>query len=104
VWDEVWEKNESPVFRHWDNTRKTFPAMVDLFHKHSEDILLNPLFFEDTVSAAAGSTFVKVKPIAQYKDGLVQLKYNVGCRGNGVDHPHWPKDLSVEVVGPENVE
>jgi hypothetical protein len=71
---------------------------------HERHFQLWSIYSISIASAAAGSTFVKVKPIAQYKDGLVQLKYNVGCRGNGVDHPHWPKDLSVEIIGPENIE
>jgi hypothetical protein len=75
--------------------------MIKLFHKHSEDVLLSPSFFDETQSAAAGSTFIKVKPIAQFEDEVVQLRYNVGCRGNGVDQPRWPENLTVEVVGPE---
>jgi hypothetical protein len=90
--------NGSPVFRHWENTRKTFPEMVNLFHEHSEDVLFNPSFFDETRSAAVGTTFIKVKPIARYSSEVVQLKYNVGCRGNGVDQPRWPENLSVEVV------
>jgi len=76
--------------------------MVNLFHKHSEDVLLNPSFFEESRSAAAGSTFIKVKPIARFQDEAVQLKYNVGCRGNGVDESRWPENLTVEVVRSEN--
>lgn len=77
--------------------------MVNLFHKHSEDVLLSPTFFEEIRSEAAGSTFIKVKPIARFKDEVVQLKYNVGCRGNGVDQPRWPENLTVEVVGSEDL-
>lgn len=72
--------------------------MVDLFHKHSDYVLLHPSFFEQRRSAAVGSSFIKVKPIAQFQDERVQLNYNVGCRGNGVDQPRWPDDLTLEVV------
>lgn len=72
--------------------------MVTLFKKHSADVLLNPSFFEERQSAAVGTTFIKVKPIARYRDESVQLTYNVGCRGNGHDEARWPDDLTVEVV------
>ncbi|KAI1177407.1 CoA-transferase family III domain-containing protein [Nemania sp. FL0916] len=98
VWEEVWKKNGRPVFRHWQNTRTTFPAMVNLFHEHSANVLLNPSFFEERRSEAVGTTFIRVKPIAQYADDAVQLTYNVGCRGNGLDEARWPGDLTVEIV------
>lgn len=72
--------------------------MVDLFHTHSENVMLHPSFFEQSRSTAIGSSFIRVKPIAQFQDETVQLKYNVGCRGNGIDQPRWPEDLTVEVV------
>lgn len=72
--------------------------MVDLFHKHSADVLLNPFFFEERLSRAVGTSFIKVKPIARYGDETVQLTYNVGCRGNGLDEARWPEDLTVEIV------
>jgi hypothetical protein len=72
--------------------------MVDLFHRYSEDILLYPSFFEERRSEAVGTTFIKVKPIAQYENEAVHLGFNVGCRGNGLDQPRWPEDLTVEIV------
>lgn len=86
------------MFRHWENTRKTFPEMVNLFKKHSADVLLNPSFFEERRSGAVGTSFIKVKPIARYRDEAVQLTYNIGCRGNGLDEARWPEDLTVEIV------
>lgn len=39
-----------------------------------------------------------VKPIVKYNNDQVQLKYNVGTRGNGKDAARWPEDLLTEVV------
>jgi hypothetical protein len=38
------------------------------------------------------------RPILRFPQGLVELKYNVGTRGNGVDKPKWPENLMTEVV------
>jgi hypothetical protein len=73
------------------------PAMLGLLHKHDAKVLFNPEFFEQRKSKALGLTFVQVKPVARFADG-VKLEYNVGTRGNGVDQPYWPEDLSVEIV------
>lgn len=74
------------------------PAMLKLLQTHDKDVMFNPSFFEPRLSKAIGATLVQVKPVAQFKDNVVELKYNVGTRGNGVDQPVWPSDLSVEVV------
>lgn len=60
--------------------------------------LLNPAFFEDRESKAIGVVVRTPKPIIKYDDDEVQLKYNVGTRGNGKDAPRWPEDLMTEVV------
>lgn len=62
------------------------------------DVLLRPEFFEVRHSGAIGQDIRAVKPIVQYPHGKVELKYNVGTRGNGVDQPRWPQDLMTEVV------
>lgn len=72
--------------------------MLRLLQEHDEKILFNPSFFQQYRSEAVGVTIIKVKPVAQFKDNLVELKYNVGTRGNGVDKPLWPDDLNVEIV------
>ena len=74
------------------------PEMIGRLVKHSTDVLFRPDFYELRESKSVGHTFVQIKPIAQFKDGEVELKYNVGTRGNGVDQAVWPKDLTVEVV------
>jgi hypothetical protein len=60
--------------------------------------LLQPSFFEERESKALGVKISTIKPIIKYQDGQVELKYNVGCRGNGKDKPRWPEDLTTEVV------
>lgn len=76
----------------------TIPDMMGRLVKHSKDILFRPEFYEQRESKAVGHTFVQVKPIAQFKDGEVELRYNVGTRTNGVDQARWPEDLKVEIV------
>lgn len=73
--------------------------MLKLLRQYDDDqILFNPSFFQQYRSEAVGVTITKVKPVAQFKDNVVELKYNVGTRGNGVDKPFWPDDLTVEIV------
>jgi hypothetical protein len=73
------------------------PALMEMLHKHDAKALFNPAFFEQRQSKALGLTFIQPKPVARFEDD-VKLQYNVGTRGNGVDQPHWPEDLSVEIV------
>lgn len=51
--------------------------MVKLFQDHSQNVLLQPSFFEVRRSEAVGSNFLNVNPIAQFSDDLVHLRYNV---------------------------
>ena len=74
------------------------PEMIGRLVKYSKDILFRPEFYEQRESKAVGHTFVQVAPIARFKDGEVELRYNVGTRTNGVDKAVWPDDLSVEIV------
>ncbi len=73
------------------------PEMIGRLTKNSKDILFKPEFYEMRESKAVGHTFVQVKPIASFKDG-VELRYNVGTRTNGVDRAKWPEDLTTEIV------
>ncbi|KAK5168145.1 uncharacterized protein LTR77_006713 [Saxophila tyrrhenica] len=98
IWQDVWKRNGSPVYRHYHSMQYLLPEMIGRLVKHSSDILFRPEFYEHRESKAAGHTFVQVKPIAQFKDGEVELRYNVGTRTNGVDKARWPEDLGVEVV------
>ena len=72
--------------------------MLKLIYRYDEKVLFKPSFFARYRSKAVGATISRVKPVARFKDDLVELKYNVGTRGNGVDRPMWPEDLTVEIV------
>ena len=72
--------------------------MLDLLHQYDEKILFKPSFFETYRSEAVGVSIRKVKPVARFMDDIVELGYNVGTRGNGVDKPRWPDDLTTEIV------
>ncbi|KAK3707851.1 hypothetical protein LTR37_011853 [Vermiconidia calcicola] len=97
VWQDVWQRHGSHVYHNTDSMQKTLPDMIGRLKKHDKDVLFKPNHFEQRESKAVGHTFVQIKPIAKFKDG-VQLRYNVGTRPNGVDAAKWPGDLGVEIV------
>jgi hypothetical protein len=97
VWDELFTRHGSPIYRHYHSMQYTLPRMFAILGKHDSKTLFKPDFFENRESKAVGHTFVQVKPIARFKDG-VDLGFNVGTRGNGVDAAKWPKDLRTEIV------
>ncbi|KAI0444769.1 CoA-transferase family III domain-containing protein [Xylaria telfairii] len=101
VWQEVWQRHGSPAFRHYHAMPYLLPAMMKLLAQHDSPTLFNPNFFQPMVSKNLATTFIRPKPIAQFASGL-ELKYHVGTRGNGVDQPVWPRDLTVEVVTGDN--
>lgn len=76
----------------------TLPRLTKMLKTNSPDILFKPEFFEVRKSGAIGKDINCVKPIIQYPQGKVQLKYNVGTRGNGVDQARWPENLLTEIV------
>ncbi|KAK0724922.1 CoA-transferase family III domain-containing protein [Lasiosphaeris hirsuta] len=98
VWQQLWERHGSPVFRNYDNTRRTVPAMLELMHHYDEETMFDPSFFQECRSAVVGATVRKVRPVARFKDGAVDLSYNVGTRGNGVDKAVWPDNLTTDIV------
>lgn len=69
-----------------------------MIKENSSDKLLRPEFFENRESKAIGATVRAVKPIIKFQHNDVTFKYNVGTRGNEVDAPFWPKDLTTEIV------
>ena len=71
---------------------------INMLMTNSSAVLFKPEFFELRHSGAIGKDVRGVKPIAQYPRGSVELGYNVGTRGNGVDQPMWPENLMTEVV------
>jgi hypothetical protein len=95
VWQDLWERNRKPVFRHYHNTGVILPAHLKLC---GEQGLFDRKHFEIRRSVAIGANMRIVKPVLEFTDGEVQLGYQVGTRGNGVDAARWPADLSTEVV------
>jgi hypothetical protein len=79
----------------------SIPAMMKLLVQHDSQTLFNPTFLQPMEAKYLETTFIRPKPVAQFANG-VELGYHVGTRGNGVDQPVWPKDLTVEVVTGEN--
>jgi hypothetical protein len=72
------------------------PRYIEMIMKNSK--IISPSFFEDRESKAIGTIVRTPKPVIKYDNDQVQLKYNVGTRGNGKDAPRWPVDLMTEVV------
>ncbi|KAH8728284.1 CoA-transferase family III domain-containing protein [Phaeosphaeriaceae sp. PMI808] len=98
VWQDVWARNGRQVFRHHHNMGYTIPRFFQMIKTNSNDVLFKPEFFEIRHSGAIGKDVKGIKPIVQYPDGKVKLMFNIGTRGNGIDQPRWPKDLTTEVV------
>jgi crotonobetainyl-CoA:carnitine CoA-transferase CaiB-like acyl-CoA transferase len=96
VWEDLWTRNGRQVFRHYHSMNYTLPRYMEMFKNQK---LFDLDFFEIRVSKALGGLRMRVpKPVLQFPPGTVELGYNVGTRGNGVDQPRWPTDLSTEVV------
>lgn len=74
--------------------------LLPIMYRIDGAVLFKPHFFElrKTNAYNGGATFVSSKPVTNFVDGTMKLKYDVGTRGNGVDASFWPEDLNVEVV------
>jgi hypothetical protein len=115
VWQDVWSRNGKEVFRYaccagrtniektnhllrrsYHNMLYLLPRFMSMIAKNSQ--LLSPEFFEDRESKAINAVVRTIRPIIKFNDGQIELKYNVGTRGNGRDAPRWPNDLLTEVV------
>jgi hypothetical protein len=99
VWEDVWARNGKQVFRHYHNMPYTLGRFLAMLKQNAGSVILNPEFFETRHSKAIGEDITTPKPIIQFPEGKVQLKFNVGTRGNGVDQAKWPEDLMTEVIG-----
>ena len=97
MWNDLWQRNGSPVFHNYDAMPRTLPEMFKILKTYDKKTLFKPEFFERRKAKALDCEFVQVKPVAQFGDA-VELGFNVGTRGNGYDKPHWPDDLRVEIV------
>ncbi|KAI1776977.1 CoA-transferase family III [Hypoxylon cercidicola] len=98
TWDELWSRHGSPVFRHYHAMPYLLPAMMKILYQYDAETLFKPAFFEERKAENLGHIFVQPKPVAGFANGVVDLGFHIGTRGNGVDAPVWPKDLRVEVV------
>jgi hypothetical protein len=100
TFDKVWAEHGRPVYRYWHNNGVSAPETVKrLKSGPASERILRPEFFEDrrSPSVLGDKAFRTVKGVADW-GGVVDLRYNVGTRGNGVDAARWPDDLSLEVV------
>ncbi|KAJ9614357.1 hypothetical protein H2200_002493 [Cladophialophora chaetospira] len=95
IWHEVWTRNGRQVFRHFHNMNYTLPHYMKMFQKEG---LFDLDFFELRETKALGLKIRTPKPVLRFPEGTVELGFNVGTRGNGVDQPYWPSDLSTEIV------
>ena len=98
VWEELWKRNGQFVFRAEHTMGYTVPRVREMIRQNSGEVLYKPEFFEDRKSGALGVDVRTVRPIISFKRREVDLGYNVGTRGNGVDQPRWPEDLMTEIV------
>ncbi|KAL6901098.1 putative L-carnitine dehydratase [Trichoderma evansii] len=100
VFDKIWAEHGRPVYRHWHNNGVSAPETLKrLKSGPASERILRPEFFEDrhSPSVLGEKAFRAVKGVADW-GGVVDLRYNVGTRGNGVDAARWPDDLTQEVV------
>ncbi|TVY50599.1 hypothetical protein LCER1_G007668 [Lachnellula cervina] len=102
VWDALWSANGRQVFRHYQGMLQLLPAYMGMLFKNSAAKLFKPTYFQtrsaEALDPGKGITMKIVKPVLKFPDGVVNLGFNISTRGNGVDAPKWPKDLSVEIV------
>ncbi|KAI1630019.1 alpha-methylacyl-CoA racemase [Exophiala viscosa] len=96
IWQDVWKRSGKEVFRSYHNMNYMLPRYLGMIAKSGK--LLKPEFFEDRETRALNAVVRTVKPIISFDNDQVELKYNVGTRGNGHDAPRWPDDLMTEVV------
>ncbi|KAK5045785.1 hypothetical protein LTR84_008878 [Exophiala bonariae] len=97
VWKDVWARNGRQVFRHYHSMNYTIPRYFEMMRK--EGTILDLKYFEKRVSKAQGDlVFRAPKAVLQFPPNTVQLSFNVGTRGNGIDEPKWPDDLLTEIV------
>ena len=97
VWEDVWNRNGRQVMRHYYPMGRLLPLYFEMLSK-SAPHLFSDEFFEVREAKAVGAQIRTVKPIIQWKDGLVKPGFQVSARRNGIDQPRWPEDLMVELV------
>lgn len=101
VFDRVWAEHGKPVYRYWHNNGLTVPEVLHrLRNGPAAKRLFRPEFFEERSSTGTlgpDKGITVVKGVADWGN-VVNLSFNVGTRGNGVDAAKWPEDLSIENV------
>jgi len=95
VFDDVRRRTGNIVLRYDDNMYQSVPLLFPIVQRSP---LANPDFFEVRESKAVGARLRTPKPVLAFPGGEVELRFNVGARGNGVDRPVWPTDLLTEVI------
>lgn len=76
----------------------TIPRTLGLMAQNPKSAIRQTEFFEEREAKYLGTTVRTVKPILEFPGEEVELGFQVGTRGNGVDQPRWPEDLMTEVV------
>ena len=76
----------------------TIPALIKGVIVHSRHLLRPDFFTAYDVKNMGGLSIRYPAPVLRFPGGEVQPGFHIGTRGNGVDAPRWPEDLSVEVV------
>ena len=101
VWDKLWAEHDRKVWHNYDSNTESGPAtMKRLKEGQGGKRLFKPEFFEDRSAPGilGEKKFRHVKSVTKWPVGTVEPGFRIGTRGNGVDAPRWPDDLTVEVI------
>jgi hypothetical protein len=100
VFDKVWNEHGKQVLRNWHGMAYSIPQVLGGLGKGKgrERVMKEEFFEEREAKGVLGDKRVRcVRPVTRWKE-VVELGYQVGTRGNGIDRARWPGDLAVEVV------
>ena len=95
VWQDLWSRFGKFEFRAHQTMEETAPLVLQAMRQKG---CLKNEFFHVVHSGALGVDLRCLRPVLQYPKGEVELRFNVGTRGNGVDQARWPQDLGTEVI------
>jgi hypothetical protein len=98
AWKDLWQRNQSPVFRYYHPMQVLVPEYMKMLYRNSVAKLFKPEFFTQYHARYLKKDVLIVAPILKFPDGEVTPGFTIGTRGNCVDAPHWPEDLTIEVV------
>ncbi|PGH11602.1 hypothetical protein AJ80_07072 [Polytolypa hystricis UAMH7299] len=90
VWSKLWTSTGSLTYM--------LPQVAKAMYQHNAAALFQPSFFEIREAGEFGKFIRTIKPIAQFPNGEVELRFDIGTRGNGVDKAVWPTDLNTDIV------